>query len=92
MPDFLVCSRKDNPALEAKIKNEFPDDNHYILRQGSQWLIDAEQTTKELADRLGITKNGGSPQKGEFSGAVVFLVSSYWGYYGKSLWEWLELD
>ena len=92
MPDFVVCSLKDNPDLEAKIKKEFSENNHYILRQGSQWLIDAEQTTKELAERLGITQNGSSPRQGEFPGSVVFLVSTYWGDHRKSLWEWLELD
>lgn len=86
MPVFLVCSENDNRDLEAKIKNTFPGDEHYILRAGSQWLVDAEKTTQDIAGELGITKDG------HFNRTVVFLVSNYWGVHKSSLWEWMELD
>ena len=86
MPVFLVCSETDNRNLSAKIKSAFPGDQHYILREGSQWLIDADKTTKDVAGELGIKKDGGLER------TVVFLVSSYWGFHKSSLWEWMELD
>ena len=86
MPVFLVCSERDNRGLGAKIKSTFPGDEHYVLREGSQWLIDAEKTTQDVAGELGITKDG------HLRGTVVFLVSSHWGLHRSSLWEWMELD
>ena len=86
MPVFLVCSEKDNRDLEEKIKSTFPDDEHYILREGSQWLIDAAKTTQGVAGELGIKKDA------QIEGTVVFLVSTYWGFHKSSLWEWMELD
>ncbi len=86
MPVFLLCSEKDNRSLEAKIKSTFPGDEHYVLREGSQWLIDAEKTTQDVAGELGITKDG------HIERTAVFLVSSYWGFHKSSLWEWMELD
>ena len=86
MPVFLVCSSRDNRDLGAKIKSVFPGDEHYILREGSQWLIDTDKTTQDVAGEIGIRKGSG------IKGTVVFLVSSYWGLHRSSLWEWMELD
>ena len=84
MPVFLVCSETDLPDLESKVKEEFKE-HYYVLRKDSQWLIDAEKTTEELSEKLGI-------KEGDFRGVVVFLTTNNWGYYRSSLWEWLELD
>lgn len=84
MPVFLVCSETDRPDLEKKVKKEF-EDHCYVLRTDSQWLVDAEKTTEEVAEKLEISEGG-------FDGVVVFLATSNWGYYRSSLWEWMELD
>ena len=84
MPVFVVCSEKDNPDLENKVREEF-EDHYYVLRTDSQWLIDAEKTTEDMVNKLGIKEGG-------FEGVVVFLATNNWGYYRRSLWEWLELD
>lgn len=86
MAVFLICSEKDNPDLYAKIGEKFPDDNHFVLRQGSQWLIDSQKTTKQVAKELEIGE-GDNPV-----GAVVFLASNWWGYSRASLWEWMESE
>ena len=64
MPVFLVCSETDLPDLESKVKEEFKE-HYYVLRKDSQWLIDAEKTTEELSEKLGI-------KEGDFRGVVVF--------------------
>ncbi len=84
MPVFLVCSETDRPDLENKVKEEF-EDKHYVLRTDSQWLIDADKTTDEVSEKLGI-------KEGAFGGVVVFLTTNNWGYYRSTLWEWMELD
>lgn len=92
MPVFLVCSETDNRNLEAKIKSAFPDDEHYILREGSQWLVDTEKTTQDVAAELGIKKDRKIENAGQIERTVVFLVSNYWGFHRASLWEWMELE
>ena len=86
MAVFLICSENDNPDLYAKIGEKFPDDKHYTLRRDSQWLIDSEMTTKQVAKELEIGE-GKEPD-----GVVVFLASNWWGYFRASLWEWMESD
>ena len=84
MPVFLIVSAQDkNPELETKIKTSFPDD-HYVLAD-NQWLIEAEETTKDLAEKIGIRDGG-------FGSAVAFRIEGYSGYNATSLWAWLELD
>ena len=85
MPTFIICSSTDSPELEKKIVEGFPDD-YFILRENSQWLVDAEKTTVELSDSLEIRAGPKSLE------AVVFLTSSYWGAHRTDLWEWLELE
>lgn len=82
MPTFIIVSENDSPELSSKIKAQYPDD-HYVLRPNSQWLVDVEKTTKDVADELIDDKTGA---------AVVFLASNHWGRFRKDLWEWLELD
>ena len=83
MPAFLITSDENNPELEKKITEAYPED-HYVLT-GNQWLISAETTTKDLAEKLNIYGGG-------VGRALVFSVDNYSGYYKKSLWEWLKLD
>ena len=83
MPTFIVVGGKESSVLEARVKEQYPED-HYVLRRHSQWLVEAEKTTKEVADGLDLNEETGP--------AVVFLTSGYWGFYGNDLWEWLKLD
>lgn len=84
MATFLVASEEDRPDLEAKIAEEFGEE-HYVLRKGSQWIVEAEMTTPEVTDALDI-------RDGTYGRAVVFATSNYFGWHYRSLWEWLELD
>ena len=84
MATFIVVSEEDSPSLAEKIALEF-EDEFYILRNDSQWLVEAESTTPEVVEALEI--------KGDKYGrAVVFAVSNFHGWHKRSLWEWLELD
>ncbi len=83
MPVFLIVSDAENPVLEEKIKNSYPKD-HFLLSH-NHWLVDAEETTEEVADKLGI-RGGGAGR------AIVFGVGSHSGFHRKSVWEWLKLE
>jgi hypothetical protein len=49
-----------------------------------EWLIITPSifTTKEIADKIGITR-------GEVSGGILVRVENYWGHANKSIWEWI---
>ena len=83
MPVFLIVSEKDSPDLHAEIERVFPDKSFAL--SGDQWLVDAEETTKDMHKELGIGE-------GRYGRVVVFKIDGYSGYHRKSLWEWLQLD
>ena len=83
MPVFLIVSEAENPVLKEKIKDSYPKD-HFVLSH-NQWLLDAEETTEEVAEKLGI-------RQGEAGPAIVFGVESQSGFHRKSVWEWLKLE
>ena len=84
MPTFLICSEVDSVDLQETIKKKFAED-HYILRDKSQWVVDAEKTTKEVAEELEIGEKLGV-------GVGVFLVTNHGGWHDSSFWEWMELE
>ena len=81
---FLICSDVDSVELQEIIKKKF-DDEYYILRDGSQWVVSADKTTTEVFEELEAGEKLGT-------GLVVFLVSNYKGWHDSSFWEWMELD
>lgn len=84
MPTFLICSEFDSVELQETIKRKF-DENYYILREESQWVIDAEKTTKEVYHELEAGEKLGI-------GVVVFSVGNQEGWHDASFWEWMDLD
>ena len=84
MATFIVVSEADSPSLAAKIAREF-EGEYFTLREGSQWLVEAEKTTPEVSDSLDIKDD-------TYGSVVVFAVSNFHGWHKLSLWEWLELD
>ena len=83
---FIICASTDSPALEKRIFEAFgSDDNAYIVRENSQWLVAAEMTTRQVYDKIEIDGDN-KPN------VVVFLTVNYWGVHKTDMWEWLELD
>ena len=83
MPVFLIVSEKNNPDLQAKIAEAFPDEVFVLSR--NHWLVDAKETTSDMKKELDISE-------GRFGRVAIFKIDSYSGYHKKSLWEWLQLD
>ena len=84
MSTFLICSDIDSDELQETVKTKF-DGDYYILREGSQWVVDAEKTTKEVYEELEAGEKLGI-------GVAVFLVTNHMGWHETSFWEWMELD
>ena len=83
---FIICSSTDSPVLQKKIIEAFgEDDNAYVVRDESQWLVAADMTTKQVYERIEI---GGE----NTPSVVVFLTANYWGVHRTDIWEWLEFD
>ena len=65
---------------------EFGESDHvYVVRDGSQWLVAADLTTRQVYDK--IETIGGNKLN-----VVIFLTANYWGRHKKDMWEWLELE
>ena len=84
MATFLVCSLTDRPDLEEKITQAFPDEV-YVLRADSQWLVEADETTQKVGEKLEI-------EGGKYGSVVVFPVANWWGWHRAAVWEWLDLE
>ena len=83
---FIICATPDSPVLQNKIIEEFGgDDNAYVVRENSQWLVAADMTTRQVYEKIEIDGDG-NPN------VVIFLTANYWGSHKTDMWEWLELD
>ena len=80
MPVFAVLTDSDDSVVVTRIKSDFAN-NHYKIAE-TQWLVDANETAKSLAEKLGLN---------EAPTFVIFKVDSYFGNHVKDLWDWLEL-
>ena len=84
MPVFAILTESvsDDETIESKLQENYSD-NFYRLGE-HQWLVDANDTTKEVSEILG----SNSEEKLTF---VVFKVESYYGNHYQNLWDWLAL-
>jgi hypothetical protein len=83
MPLFAVVAKTNAEAVRQKAKEQFGD-SLYELKPDT-WIIDANTTSADLADKLGIRND---PSVG--SGLVV-AMSGYSGRAETDLWEWLKV-
>ena len=81
MAIFAVVSDSESPALEKKIRDNFPADS--ISVSDHQWFVVADTTARALAEQLEV--RGGSHGR-----AMVMEISGMpSGWHGKSAWDWL---
>jgi hypothetical protein len=77
---FALMTSEDTPALEAKIKELFP--NAYLQVEPRQWFLIGSGTAKDVSERLGITS-------GVSGSGIVISVGGYYGRAGTNVWEWI---
>lgn len=82
MPAFTVIATTNAPVIEAAINRQYGA-NHYRFSP-TVWFVADVGTTKDIADKLGIT-NGALGAQG-----VVLKTVAYSGYATASAWSWLQ--
>jgi len=82
MAIFAVIAPQDDGRLALAVQNKFP--RHYKFGPGQYMVNAVGPTSHAIAQELGAS--------GEVGLFVVFSIAGYWGYYDKSLWEWLTIN
>ncbi|MFC5707577.1 hypothetical protein [Aeromonas eucrenophila] len=76
------ASDKLGSIIPAKLE---PQDFHKVDER--TWFVKAPGTIvtpKELSDFLGISQGG-------VGHALIFHITTYWGYHAKETWDWLSV-
>ena len=89
MAVYSVMSENANPALRAAVEQAYPLSYFHWTDRIS--FVEGSGTAQTVSTMLGIqTRKPDGTLVGTITGAVVMQVtSSYWGWTGKNLWEWL---
>jgi len=82
MAIYVILSQEPNPTIEDRIKNLFPED--YYLLSDRQWLVSSNKIAKSISDEIGISN-------GEHGNVVVFWITGYFGWWTRTVWEWMRL-
>ena len=82
MAIYAILAAGGNDALRDRIESLFPDDSYTVA--DAQWLISADLTTNQLAEKLEISG-------GRIGSALVLRVTTYYGWHDPEIWDWLEL-
>ena len=80
MAIFLITPIESTGRVAASVQEKFPDD-FYKISGSDSLLVHSTGTTKELADKLGISAG---------SEAIVVGISSYYGFAPSDIWEWMQ--
>jgi hypothetical protein len=86
MTIFAVLMPEQQPALEARIREIYPNDFYRI--SPTQWLISDSGTAADISRKLGIV-DPANPQVA-VGNAVIFSTSSYHGRAPIPIWDWLK--
>ena len=82
MPVYAVIATKNAEEIGRKIESDHAG-NYFNVKDDS-WLVDCKQTTRELAESLGI-------RSGDIGSGLVILLRNYSGRASAETWEWLEI-
>ncbi len=83
MPLFTVIANSDPEAVQKKVEENF--DGAYYQFRPDIWIVDANTTSGELADMLGVRNDPA------VSSGLVVAMSGYSGRAENDLWEWLQV-
>lgn len=82
MATFLILADEPHKGLGNVIASRFPH-NHRLISNG-QWAVVADMTAQSLCEHLGASE-------GQYGKVLVSLLTSYYGWHDKDLWDWLAL-
>ena len=81
MPVFAVIGKTNPSAIKAAVIKQYGA-NHYEFAENS-WFVPDNGTTKEVADKLGLSDNALHAQ------GVVLRFDAYSGYASADGWKWI---
>ncbi len=82
MAIYVILSLEENPSLEERIKHDFPEDFYRLSDR--EWLVSSNKIAKAISDDLEISE-------GKFGQIIIFWVSGYFGWWSRTVWEWIKL-
>jgi hypothetical protein len=84
MTIYVIIAGSSTDKLRGKIAEVYPTE-HYNFPGNSSWFVyDDTSTTKEVAEKLGISGGALGAQ------AVVMPINGWNGWAPGDLWEWLR--
>ena len=84
MAIFAIVGVGDPDYVHDRLKEHFPE-AFYVAGNHVFFVATDNFTTRQVAERLGL-----SGETDEIRG-VVLLVTSFYGYHDRDLWEWIQV-
>ena len=87
MQVFAIFAVNDHVRVRAGL-NEYYPNHHRIVGNSAYLLATKDETTREVADKVGV----GDPIGGQsVTSGIVVPVTSYWGRGDADMWEWVAV-
>ena len=82
---IIPLELNDEPSFKLRLET-FEREKVPVYNSYTQvYFIDFNGTSKQVAEAVGFSSTE------EVGSGVVLGITSYWGFAGKDLWEWLDL-
>ncbi len=85
MPIFALFEVSDAEQIKSKL-NLFHRDRFRQVSPSTFFVVTEPMSSSQLGDRLGLSEPDNKVR------AIIVPVTSYWGFYDRGLWEWLDLN
>lgn len=83
MQVFVVFNISDPATVQGRIEERYAG-NFYKASSNSFFIATGGETTRQVGEKLGFGEEN-------LASGIVLPVTSYWGRYGKDLWEWISV-
>ena len=84
MQVFVAFNISHPAAVEGRIEEQYAAGNFYKASSNSFFIATDGETTRQVGEKLGFGEEN-------LASGIVLPVTSYWGRYGKDLWEWISV-
>ncbi len=85
MAIFAVVGVAEPDYIHDRLTEHFPE-SFYVAGHRTFFVSTDSFTTRQIAEKVGL-----SGETGDVRG-IVLLVTSYYGYHDRDLWEWIQVN